>query len=185
MDTIAAIYGRRSIRDYEPRLVPRPVVAAILHDAAQAPTPPPSGAAPFVFVVIEGIERIAAYGDAALAFARAHRKPDRANDWVDKPGFLVFFNAPAVVIICGFDDGYGQALQDCNRAGQNLMLSAHARGLGTCWVGSPMLWLRDPATRAKLGIPANYTPHAALTLGYPSGTPSGIPRQEPEIIWQA
>lgn len=185
MDTIAAIYGRRSIRNYEPRLVPRSLVEAIVHDAAQAPTPPPSGAAPFAFVVIEGIARIAAHGDAALAFAREHRKPDRANDWVDKPGFLVFFNAPAVVVICGFDDGYGQTLQDCNRAGQNLMLSAHARGLGTCWVGSPMLWLRDPATRAELGVPADYTPHAALTLGYPSGTSSGIPRERPEIIWQA
>jgi nitroreductase len=185
MDTISAIYGRRSIRNYEPRLVPRPLVAEILHDAAQAPTPPPSGASPFAFVVIEGVERIAAHGLAALAFAREHRTPGPAYDWVDKAGFLVFFNAPAVVIICGFDDGYGQAIQDCSRAGQNLMLSAHARGLGTCWVGSPMLWLRDPATRAELRVPANYTPHAALTLGYSSGAPSGIPRQAPEIIWQA
>ena len=65
------------------------------------------------------------------------------------------------------------------------MLSAHARGLGTCWVGSPMMWLRDPATRASLGIPTDYTPHAALTLGYPSGSSSGKPREMPDVIWQA
>lgn len=185
MDTIAAIHGRRSIRDYEPRPVPRSLIDAMLHDAAQAPTPPPSGSAPFAFIVVEGVERIAEYGAAALAFAKQHRKPGAAYDWVDSPGFLVFFNAPAVVVICGFDDGYGQAIQDCNRAGQNLMLSAHARGLGTCWVGSPMQWLRDPATCVSLGVPAGYTPHAAFTLGYPSVAPSGTPRDMPKIIWQA
>jgi nitroreductase len=97
MDTIAAIHGRRSIRNYEPRPVPRPLLEAILHDTAQAPTPPVSGTAPFVFLVIEGLERIAGYGAAALAFAKEHRKPGLAYDWVEKPGFVVFFNAPVVV----------------------------------------------------------------------------------------
>jgi nitroreductase len=184
MDTIAAIHGRRSIRDYLPRPVPRPLIAAILHDAAQAPTPPLSGPAPFVFVVIEGMERLAEHGAAALAYAREHRKPGPAYDWVDKPGFSVFFNAPLVVVICGHDDGLGQAIQDCNRAGQALMLSAHARGLGTCWVGSPMPWLRDPATSAGLGIPADLTPYAAFTLGYPSSVPAGSPREAPTILWR-
>lgn len=185
MDTIEAIHGRRSIRDYEPRPVQRSLVEVILHDAAQAPTPPVSGKAPFAFVVIEGIERLAEYGAEALALAKANRKPGASYDWVDKPGFSVFFNAPAAVIICGFDDGYGQAPQDCNRAGQNLMLSAHARGLGTCWIGSPMPWLREPATCSHLGVPAGYAPYAAFTLGYPSGQPSGVPRGKPEIVWRA
>jgi nitroreductase len=158
MDTIGAIYGRRSIRDYAPRLVARELIEAILHDAAQAPTPPVSGTAPFVFIVIEGLERVAECGMAALAYAKEHRKPGPAYDWVDRPGFQVFFNAPLAIVVCGFDDGYGQALQDCNRAGQNLMLSAHARGLGTCWVGSPMQWLRDPITCGSLGVPSGYTP---------------------------
>lgn len=183
MDTISAIHGRRSIRDYEPRAVPRSAIEQLLHDAAQAPTPPPSGAVPFAFVVIEGVARVAECGAAALAHARQHRKPGPAYDWVERPDFSVFFNAPAVVVICGFDDGVGQAVQDCSRAGQNLMLSAHARGLGTCWVGSPMLWLHDPATCALLGVPANYTPHAALTLGYPASIPAGSPRGMPAIVW--
>jgi nitroreductase len=185
MDTIAAIHGRRSIRDYVPRLVPRELIEAILLDTAQAPTPPVSGPVPFAFIVIEGLERVAEDGATALRFAKQHRKPIPAYDWVDKPGFLVFFNAPAVVVICGFDDGHGQTREDCNRAGTNLMLSAHARGLGTCWVGSPMLWLRDPATCASLGVPAHYTPHAALTLGYPASVPSPNPREMPQVVWGA
>jgi nitroreductase len=183
MDTIAAIYGRRSIRDYAPGPVPRDLIEAILHDAAQAPTPPVSGTSPFVFIVIDGLERVAECGAAALDYARLHRKPGPAFDWVDRPGFLVFFNAPAAIVICGFDDGYGQAIQDCNRAGQNLALSAHARGLGTCWVGSPMQWLRDPATCARLGVPADYTPHAAFALGYPTSVPPATPRGAQKVIW--
>jgi len=63
------------------------------------------------------------------------------------------------------------------------MLSTHARGFGTCWVGSPMQRLRDPATHNLLGIPKNYTPHAAFALGYPAGIPAGTPRSAPEAIW--
>jgi nitroreductase len=183
MDTIEAIHDRRSIRDYEPRSVSRDTIQAILLDAAQAPTPPISGDAPFVFVAIEGIRRVAECGAQALRFAKENHKPGRAYDWVDQPGFSVFFNAPVAIVICGFDDGYGQAVQDCSRAGQNLMLSACARGLGTCWVGSPMLWLRDRATGTSLGVPETYTPHAAFTLGYPATLPNGKLRAAPHIVW--
>ena len=183
MDTIEAIHGRRSIRDYEPRDVSRETIEAILLDAAQAPAPPISGNAPFAFVVVESTTRVAEFGALALAYARDHRKPGPAYDWVDRPDFSVFFNAPVAIVICGFDDGHNQAVQDCNRAGQNLMLSAHARGLGTCWVGSPMQWLRDPATQALLGVPRDYTPHAAFALGYPGQIPAGEPRGAPAVIW--
>ena len=182
MDPVEAIHARRSIREYQARNVDRRLVEDILWDAAQAPTAL-NVDEPFVFVVIEGLDRIAEYGALALRYARAHRGSGSADDWVDRPGFSVFFNAPVVVVICGPDDGHGQAIQDCNRAGQNLMLAAHARGLGTCWVGSPMRWLRDPATRASLGVPERYAPFAAITLGYPSGVPAGTSRARPKIVW--
>ena len=183
MDVVEAIHARRSIRDYAPYAVPRALIGNILLDAAQAPTPPVSGDRPFAFAVIEGVARVTECGARALLYAKEHRRPGPAHDWVDQPGFSVFFNAPAVVVICGFDDGYGQALQDCNRAGQNLMLSALSRGLGTCWVGSPMQWLRDPATRAELGVPDNYQPHAAFTLGYPASQPPRRSRPAQQVVW--
>lgn len=183
MDAIEVIHARRSIRDYQARDVDRAIVEDILWDAAQAPTTPVSGRIPFTFVVIAGVDRLADYGARALLYAREHRGPGPAFDWVDRPDFSVFFNAPVAIVICGFEDGYGQAVQDCNRAGQNLMLSAHARGLGTCWVGSPMAWLRDAATRAELGIPESYPPCAVLTLGYIGRAPTGTPRGRPPVIW--
>jgi nitroreductase len=175
MDVIAAIHGRRSVRSYDPRAVERGLIEAVIEDAAQAP-PPFRGKVPLAFNVIEGVERIAAYGTRANDYARFHRPDGAGWDWVERPGFKIFWDAPVVIIISG-------PAGDCNRAGQNLMLSAHARGLGTCWVGSPMLWLSTPAVRAELGIPAALTPVTVLCLGYPAAVPEAVPREKPPIVW--
>lgn len=183
MHTVDAIHTRRSVRAYQRRPVDRHLIEEILWDAAQAPTPPVSGAEPFTFVVIEGADKVALCGARALAFARANRQPGPGYDWLDRQDFAVFFDAPVVVLVCAVPDALGQAVLDCTRAGQNLMLSAQARGLGTCWVGSPMQWLREPMTRAELTIPDTHLPYAAFTLGYAEGTPSGKPRERPPAIW--
>src|SRR6201989_2711201 len=175
MDVIAAMHGRRSVRSYDRRPVPRELIESVIVDAAQAP-PPFRGHVPWAFHVIEGVERIAAYGDRALNYAREHRPDGPGSDWVERPGFKIFWDAPVVIIISG-------PVGDCSRAGQNLMLSAHARGLGTCWVGSPMLWLGSPEVRAELKIPPKLTPVSALCLGYPAAIPEVRARKRPSIIW--
>ena len=175
MDVIAAIHGRRSVRSYDPRPVERSLIEAVIEDAAQAP-PPFRGIVPWAFNVIEGVERIAAYGARAMDHARSHRPDGPGWDWVERPGFKIFWDAPVVIIISG-------PVGDCNRAGQNLMLSAHARGLGTCWVGSPMLWLSAPEVRTELQIPSALMPVAALCLGYPAAIPEAVIRERPLIMW--
>ena len=175
MDVIAAIHGRRSVRSYQPTPVPRELIEAIISDAAQAP-PPFRGMVPWAFNVIEGVERIAAYGERAIAHARKHRPDGAGWDWVQRPGFKVFWDAPVVIVISGRAD-------DCARAGQNLTLSAHARGLGTCWVGSPMLWITTPEVRAELKIPPNLTPVAVFCLGYAADTPEPVVHERPPVIW--
>jgi nitroreductase len=180
MDTITAIHTRRSIRDYEKRAVERQIIADVLWDAAQAPTTPVSG--PFLFHVIEGVARIAALGEQAKQYAREHRPAGIGYAWTDKSDFKVFLDAPVVIVISGHADN-SQSIQDCNRAGQNLMLSAHARGLGSCWVGAPTLWLRNPETRKQLGIAEVFEPFAAFTLGYAASVPPSRSRERPNIVW--
>jgi nitroreductase len=172
MDVITAIHGRRSVRSYLPTTVPRELIEAIISDAAQAP-PPFRGVVPWAFNVIEGVERIAGYGARAIDYARAHRP---GSSWLDRPGFKIFWDAPAVIVISG-------PVDDCARAGQNLMLSAHARGLGTCWVGSPMLWLSTPEVRAELKIPADLTPVAVFCVGYAAAAPEPVAHDKPQVIW--
>jgi nitroreductase len=175
MDVVEAIHTRRSIRSYSTQPVERELIEQVIWDAAQAP-PPFSGQLPWTFNVVQGVERISAYGDEALQYARDNHPDEPGWEWTDRPEFEVFWGAPALIIISG-------RVEDCCRAGQNLMLSAHARGLGTCWVGSPMLWLRTAPTKTKLKIPPELTPVTALSLGYPAAIPDAPPRKRPPIIW--
>jgi nitroreductase len=175
MDVIAAIHGRRSVRSYQPTPVPRELIEAIISDAAQAP-PPFRGMVPWAFNVIEGGARIAAYGERAIDYARNHRPEGPGTDWVERPGFKVFWDAPVVIVISG-------PVGDCSRAGQNLMLSAHARGLATCWVGSPMLWIVTPEVRVELKIPEKLMPVAVFCLGYAAAAPEPVVHDKPPVIW--
>ena len=176
MDVIEAIHGRRSVRSYDPKPVGRELIENVILDAAQAP-PPFRGQVPWAFNVVEGVERIAAYGARAMDYTRNNRPAGAGWDWLERPGFKIFWDAPALIVISG-------PVGDCCRAGQNLMLSAHARGLGTCWVGSPMLWLDTPEVKAELGIPSALTPFAVFCLGYPAAIPEAVVRERPSIIWQ-
>jgi nitroreductase len=175
MDVIEAIHTRRSIRSYLPQPVEPELIEQLIWDAAQAPSTF-SGQVPWMFNVIQGVDRISAYGDEALRYARANHPDEPGWEWTDRPGFQVFWGAPAVIIISG-------RVEDCCRAGQNFMLSAHARGLATCWVGSPMLWLKTASTKTRLKIPSELTPVSAFCLGYPAVIPEALPRERPAIIW--
>jgi nitroreductase len=175
MDVIEAIHRCRSVRSYEPKPVGRELIESLIWDAAQAP-PPFRGQNPWTFNVVQGAQRIAAYGVPAMDCARDHHRGEPGWDWLQRPDFKIFWDAPALIIISG-------PVGDCSRAGQNPMLSAHARGLGTCWVGSPMLWLNTPEVKDELSIPAALTPIAVLCLGYPAAAPEASIRERPSIIW--
>ena len=175
MDLIEGLHSRRSIRSYEPTSVQRELIERIILDATQAP-PPTRDQVPWTFNIVEGAERIATYGEEAKKYAKDNHPAEPGWNWVDRLDFKVFWDAPVVIIISG-------PVEDCCRAGQNLMLSAHARGLGTCWVGAPMLWLRTAAVKSELGIPSNLTPVSALCMGYAREVPPPPPRGRPTIIW--
>jgi nitroreductase len=175
MDVIDAIHSRRSIRSYQSTPVDRDLIESVIWDAAQAP-PPFSGQVPWTFNVIEGVERIAALGARAMDHARATRPNSASRPWLDRPGFQIFWNAPVLILVSG-------ELEDCCRAAQNLMLSAHARGLGTCWVGSPLLWLRTEKVKAELQVPPQLTPNVAMCLGYANAVPPTSERDRPPVIW--
>jgi nitroreductase len=182
MDTLDAIHGRRSIRSYTSEAVPRSLIEELLWAAVQAPSPPVSGDLPWALFVIEGAERIARFGERALEFAREHQPPGRPWTWADRPGFEVFWGAPAVVLICA-RSGNPETPFDCCRAGQNLMLAAHACGLGSCWVGAPIPWLRSPGVAVELGLPQGFDPVVAITLGHAAESPTGNPRPRPVVTW--
>lgn len=182
MDVIEAIHGRRSIRAYQTRLVDRALIEDVIWAAAQAPTPPVSGDQPWAFCVIEGVDVLASYGVRAKEYARVHQPEGAHQEWAESPDFKIFWEAPALALVCCRIDNPEAAL-DCCRAGQNLMLAAHARGLGSCWVGSALPWLHSPGVAEELSIPTGFVPYVALILGYAAEAPAGNPRSRPFIHW--
>ena len=179
---LAAIHGRRSIRVYRPEAVDRAVLEELLYAAVQAPTPPVSGSSPWRLCVIEGAERLAAYGVRAKEYARTHQPPGQHWDWTERPDFEVFWNAPAAVIFCACS-GHPEAAFDCCRAAQTLLIATQGLGLASCWVGAPLPWLTSPAVADELGLPAGHEASAVVLVGHPAEQPAGQPRPRPDVQW--
>jgi nitroreductase len=182
MDVIEAIHQRRSIRAYRPAAVDREVLEALVWDAAQAPPPSIRTVRRWTFTVVQGVAALKDLGERAKQHARDTREPGTAA-WADDPAFKVFWDAPALLLIA-CREGDPDAAWDCCRAGQNVLLSAHARGLGACWVGSPLPWLATPAGRAALGLAADMLAVAPIVVGYPAVTPAAPTRERPPIDWR-
>jgi nitroreductase len=182
MDVIEAIHTRRTVRAYEQRSLPREVLVELVWDAAQAPPPAIRDVGRWAFVAVEGVARLADFGHRAKAFALAQRPAGASGGWLDDPAFKIFWDAPALILICGLKV-IPEAAWDCCRAGQNLMLSAHGRGLGACWVGSPLPWLRAPEGASACGIPDGFEAVAPIVVGYPAATPAPRQIERPQVVW--
>lgn len=80
----------------------------------------------------------------------------------------ILFDAPCVVVLHVPEYGHQSGL-DAGIAVTHAMLAAHARGLGTCWIGFVIeLLLRRPRLARSLGIPKGRTAWGVFTLGYPA-----------------
>lgn len=184
MDAFDAIHNRRSIRRYTDEPVSPVLLDELVLTAAQAPVTPVRGEQPWVLCAIDGRARLAAYGARARQYAREYLPPGRPWTWPDRPGFEVFWDA-LLLLICA-RQGNPETPWYCCRAAQNLLLAAHARGLGSCWVGTPMPWLTSPGGAAELGLlglPAGYEPQAAILLGHTAEQPVGQPKARPGVMW--
>jgi len=70
---------------------------------------------------------------------------------------------------------YLTAVQSVAASIQNLLLGAHAEGLGTCWFCAPLFC--QETVREVLGAPKDVEPQALITLGYPDEKPEAPPRK--------
>jgi len=75
------------------------------------------------------------------------------------------------------------AVADCSLAAENLMLAAHAAGLGTCWIGFAQGWLGTPEGKSALKLPETDIPIAPIIVGHPKSVPPAVSRKPPRIDW--
>ena len=141
---------------------------------------------PWSFVVVKDRALLDRCADRAKAHVLASLVPGSPlahyRDHLASRDFHVFYNAPALVVICATATDH-MAAQDCCLAAQNLMLAAHARGLGTCWIGFAESWLNQPTGKKELGIPFHHVPVAPIIIGHPHAVPAPPERRNPDISW--
>ncbi len=72
---------------------------------------------------------------------------------------------------------YIMATQSAANAGMQLLLAAHAEGLGSVWVCSPLF--AQETVQAVLSLPRAWEPQAMYFLGYPADIPQ--PRERKSL----
>ncbi len=91
-------------------------------------------------------------------------------------------DAQVAVIVCGDlerEERPGFWVQDCAAATQNLLLAAHAAGLGAVWCGTYPREERMRPIAAVLGLPEHVIPFAVVPIGYPAERPAPADRYDP------
>jgi nitroreductase len=155
MDVFEAIMNRRSIRRYKTDDVPRELTEKILDAGRWAPSG--SNIQPWKFIVVEDKKML---------------------DLIRKvsPGYLG--ETPLAILVCsdrekeyktgGVLGRDYMSVADCSMAVENMLLAAHALGLGTCVVKS----FSRIAVKEFLEIPEKIEPELLVIVGYSSHVPA-------------
>jgi len=159
LDVFEAIKTRRSIRAFTEEEVSDEEIEKILDAARWAPSA--GNIQPWIFVIVRDPKRKRRLSEAAL-------------------NQLFIEEAPVVIVVCADQERSGRVygrrgsdlycIQDTAAAIQNLLLAAHALGLGACWVGA----FNEDAVRHVLNIPDGVRPVAIIPMGRPAVKPRAV-----------
>jgi nitroreductase len=164
MDIFKVLEERHSVRKYQTDPVPVEKLKRVLDAARIAPSWKNLQCWRFIIVREPELKK-------QLAESMPTTNPART---------AVGKTAPVVAVLCaapsqsGKQDGKDYYMLDAGLAMQQLMLAAHAEGLGTCWVG----FFEEEKVKKVCGIPEDYRVVALTPLGYPAVKPSARPRKE-------
>lgn len=184
MDFKEALYNRRAIRQFTDESVDELALRALIDAAIQAPSA--VNQQPWHFSVVRDkalFSRIsrAAKGHLSKTSPVAWASP-HSQDLLTDPNFNIFYDAPVLIVISAKAESLA-AVADCALAAENLMLSACAAGLGTCWIGFAQDWLATPEGKSALKIPESCLPVAPIIVGHPKASAPPVPRKQPTIDW--
>lgn len=167
---LECILTRTSVRQYAPdRTISRDTVETLLRAAMSAPTA--VNKQPWAFIAIDSREDLDSLA-AVLPYARMLTK------------------APLAIVTCGdmskvIDSEtpeQGFWIQDVSAATENLLLAAHALGLGAVWTGVYPDSGRVKAVQQRLGLPDTIIPLAVVPIGYPTGPQTPKDKWNPDNI---
>lgn len=168
-ETMEKMLGRRSIRRYEDKCVPREVLERIIAAGTYAATGM-NRQSPIIVAVTDKTvrDRLSAMNAKIMG---ADMDP--------------FYGAPVVLIVLA-DKTMPTYVYDGSLVMGNLMLAAHDEGLGSCWIHRAKEEFEMPegkALLAKLGIEGDYEGIGHCIIGYPAEQPEAKPRKENYVYW--
>ena len=158
MEAYEALLTRRSIRQYTPQPVSDELIRQLLVGAMSAPSA--GNQQPWHFVVLAERPALDALADAL-------------------PYGKMLHHAPLGIIVCAETAGLpnpGHWVQDCSAATENLLLAAHALGLGSVWIGVYPVEESVAELRRLLGLPAHIVPFSTVAIGYPAQRGGAVDR---------
>ncbi len=151
---INTIMTRTSVRSYQAVPVEKDKIETMLRAAMASPTG--MNCQPWHFTVVT---------DKKLLRALSVANPNA--------GFVA--DAPLAIVVSGDMNLAGPGrdrnlwIQDCSAATENLLLAAHALGLGATWTSTYPAEDRMQAVRQALNLPSNLIPFNTIGIGYPAG----------------
>jgi len=172
---IEAINNRRSIRDYEPKPIPRDVINTIIEAGNQAPFMSEKRFQPWRFVVVDDPEFKQKLVQTALPIWKnvmenmKETQPEiyetamKLYEAMDEPKDLVYYSAPVIVFVIG----PARNATCCALACENIMLAATSLGLGSCYVGFGAMVTGDADVVQTLGLKDDERIYGPILLGYP------------------
>ncbi len=161
------IMTRTSIRQYTDQAISADTIETLLRAGMAAPTA--VNKQPWHFVAVTDKDKL-----AQLATAN--------------PNAGMTAKAPLAIVVCGDMqktlEGQGRAfwIQDCSAATENILLAAHALGLGGVWTGLYPNDERVAAVREIMKAPEYIVPLCTIVLGYPAEQPTPKDKWKPENV---
>ncbi|MEI6242610.1 MAG: nitroreductase family protein [Chlamydiota bacterium] len=149
MDILEALSSRKSIRKYTDQPISKEMIQDLLRAAMSAPS---------------------AYNQQSWQFVVIQEKEILQKMAQISPKASMCVKAPLGILVCG-DLGAAEApsfwMQDCSAATQNILIAAHAKGLGSVWTAVYPIEDVMGGVRTLLQLPASIIPFSFVVLGYP------------------
>jgi nitroreductase len=161
MDTILT---RRSIRKYTRQSIPDEIIKELLEAGVSAPSA--GNQQPWQFIIIDNREVL-----------------DEASQVL--PNGKLLKDANKAILVCGdlnLETHKGYWPIDCSAATQNILLAAHAKGLGACWLGIYPREERVENLKKLFKTPEHIIPFSVISLGFPDEESKKVDRYDDSKI---
>ncbi len=132
-------------------------------------------------IILHPLVKLVYKGDADM------RARGGVNAVTADPNFDTTFGAGTLVILLSDKRAIGGTELDLGMCAQNMILTAHALGLGACYIGLiPNALKFSPKMKKRLGIVHPFEAITSFTVGYPLGKiDSSVRREKARINWIA